>query len=504
MSLFNNTGSVKPRRSAFDLSYTKKFTCDMGQIIPIMVDEVVPGDHWTIGNMSVVRFAPLVAPILHKVTMKVSYHFVPYRLLWNNSESDSWEGFITGGKDGRNSATQPLWHPTNNAEGSLWDYLGFPPGIDPEKRRPVTFPRDAYNLVWNTFLRDETLQDEVALNNEDILNIGWPRDYFVSALIDQQRGVAPSLPISGHSHAVWTTSAVSVNVAGTTARLNNVVPLNQFYVSGATELVNLLGALNDNTVDLSSATTFNVADLRLAFQIQKWMERNNRAGYRYVEFLQAHYDVGGDLDQRLQRPEFIGMTSSPVVFSEVLQTSSTDATSPQGNLAGHGITATHNYAGKYFVKEFGLIIGLMWVVPDANYQDGINRQWLRQTRYDYFAPEFANLSEQAIENVEICAINGNTTDNQGIFGYQGRFDEMRFKPDMICSGMRTDYSYWHLGRIFDPANPPELNEQFIECVPRKDIFAVPSEPGLIVQFGNILKAVRPLPMSAEPGLIDHV
>ena len=207
-------------------------------------------------------------------------------------------------------------------------------------------------------------------------------------------------------------------------------------------------------------------------------------------------------DDRLQRPEYIGGSKSPIIFSEVLQTSSTDGTSPQGNLAGHGLTVSQSYCGKYHATEYGLVIGLMSVMPRTVYSQGINRQWLRRTKYDFYFPEFANLSEQAIENAEICA-TASSAHNTGIFGYQGRYDEMRTKDNMVCSQMRDTFDYWHLARQFDTGTPPTLNEDFVECIPRKDIFAVPSEPGLIVNFGNIIKAIRPLPIMGEPGLIDH-
>ena len=185
-----------------------------------------------------------------------------------------------------------------------------------------------------------------------------------------------------------------------------------------------------------------------------------------------------------------------------MQTSSTDAESPQGNLAGHGITVSHSFAGNYHAKEFGLILGVMSVMPRSMYQQGIDRQWLRRNKFDFFFPEFANLSEQAIENAEICA-TASESHNVGVFGYQGRYDEMRVKRSMVCGQMRDTFDYWHLGRQFDTASPPVLNGQFVTCIPRKDIFAVPSEPGLMVSFGNQLKVARPMPVTAEPGLIDH-
>lgn len=503
-NIFKNVGSLNPSRSVFDLSYEKKFTCDMGQLIPVLCDEMVPGDFFQFGNEAVIRFQPLVAPILHEVNMYVHIFFLPYRILWDNAGTDNFETFISGGVDGDETPTIPRWEPTNTAQGSLWDYMGFPVGIDPDGAYPIDMPRRAYNLVWNEYYRDESLQAEVALTNENILNRCWEKDYFTSSLPWQQRGTAPALPISGTTFADFT-DAISGTENWADARglaVTSVAPPDtHLYTANGTLNAHALSALNKNTVDLSSATTFDIADLRLAFQIQKWMERNARAGARYTEFLRAHFGVA-PRDERLQRPEYIGGSKSPVIFSEVLQTSSTDVTSPQGNLAGHGLTVSQSYCGKYHATEYGLVIGLMSVMPRTAYSQGINRQWLRRTKYDFYFPEFANLSEQAIENAEICA-TASSAHNTGIFGYQGRYDEMRTKDNMVCSQMRDTFDYWHLGRQFDTATPPTLNDDFVECVPRKDIFAVPSEPGLIVNHGNIIKAIRPLPIMGEPGLIDH-
>ena len=495
-NVYSQVGGLFPGRTAFDLSYEKKFTCDMAQLIPVMCDEVVPGDIFQIGAQAVIRFQPLVAPILHEVNMYVHYFFVPYRLLW-----DDWEDFISGGVDGDFADPIPEWEPTDTTVGSLWDFFGFPTGVDPDGAYPIDFPRRAYNFVWNEYYRDETLQTEVALTNETILNRDWEKDYFTSSLPWQQRGVAPALPISGTTSAVWpNASIVAGGAMGGTLSFSSVAD-NKLYVNNADPdyLANAKAFFGLNTVDLSSASTFDIADLRLAFQIQKWMERNARAGARYTEFLRSHFGVS-PRDERLQRPEYIGGCKAPVIISEVLQTSSTDATSAQGNLAGHGLTVANQYCGKYHAEEFGLIIGIMSVMPRSAYSQGIDRQWLRRTKYDFYFPEFANLSEQAIINAEIYA-TGVLADNQNIFGYQGRYDEMRTKNNLIVSQMRSTFDYWHLGRQFSSA--PSLNASFVSCVPRKDIFAVPAEPGLIVNFGNVVKAIRPLPYMSNPGLIDH-
>lgn len=494
--VFQNVRNLHPGRSMFDLSYEKKFTADMGQLIPVMCDEVLPGDYFKISNQSVIRFQPLVAPVLHEIYQYVHYFFVPYRLLW-----DDWEEFITGGTDGDYNDPPPEWSPVDTASGSLWDFFGFPTGVVPTGALPLDFPRRAYNLVYNEYYRDETLQDEILLTSEVIKNRNWEKDYFTSALTDQQRGVAPALPITGTTSAHWTDQVIINNAApgSLTVATGGADP--RIVINSAQGAENALNALNNNTVDLSVAATFDISDLRLAFQIQKFMERNQRSGVRYTEFLKAHYGIS-PRDDRMQRPEYIGGSKSPVIISEVLQTSSSDVTSPQGNLAGHGISVNAQFAGQYKALEFGLIIGIFSVMPRPAYQQGIDRQWLRKTRYDFPFPEFVNLSEQAITKAEICA-TGNSAHNTDIFGYQGRFDECRTKQSQICSQMRDTFDYWHCGRIFDPLNPPALNSDFITCIPRKDIFAVPSEPGLLVSFGNSITAFRPLPLQAEPGLIDH-
>lgn len=493
--LFKNVGSVNPGKSVFNLSYEKKFTCDMGQLIPVMCDEVVPGDFFEIGSQAVIRFQPLVAPVLHEINMYVHYFFVPFRILW-----DEWETFITRGIDGDQEPAIPEWDPTSFSEGSLWDFLGFPIDIDCDGVFPVAFPMYAYNTIYNEYYRDENLVTEVDIDQEEILNRAWEKDYFTSALLEQQRGTAPALPIDGTTSADFTSAVSGTSPDNASNRVQQYG--GSLYMPGGTVNADLLTALNKNTVDLSVASTFDIADLRLAFQIQKWMERNNRAGARYTEFLRSHFGVS-PRDDRLQRPEYIGGAKSPVIVSEVLQTSSTDVTTPQGNMAGHAIGVNDAYCGKYHVKEYGLIMGIMSVMPKPAYQQGINKQWLKKTSYDYYFPEFAHLSEQAIINAELCVKDNDSAYNNSVFGYAGRYDEMRIKQNMVCSGMRDTFDYWHLGRIFDPGSLPALNDSFITCVPDKRIFAVESDPGLIVSFANIIKAIRPLPIIAEPGLVDH-
>jgi len=483
----------------------------MGQLIPIMCDEVVPGDVFKIGNQAVVRFQPLIAPIMHEVNVYTHYFFVPYRILWKD-----WETFITGGVDGNDTtAVLPRWPlgSTVPTIGTLWDYLGLPL-VNPQGRLPLDFPRRAYYSIFNEYYRDETLQSKMDWEVAPVYPAGvirnrcWEKDYFTSALPWQQRGTAPSLPISGTTSAIWgVTPSMEwpAVVTGSNPMYGNGAPGN---VNTKTTLeagkVNL-ASINANTVDLSSATTFDVADLRLVFQIQKWMERNARGGARYTEFLRSHFAVS-PRDDRLQRPEYIGGSKSPVIISEVLQTSNTavapsaNKETPQGNMTGHGISVNQSFCANYRATEYGLIMGIMSIMPRSAYSQGIDRQWLRQTKYDFYFPEFANLSEQAIERCELYATNVEA-ENKTLFGYQGRYDELRFKRNQVCGLMRTTLNYWHLGREF--ASPPLLNSSFIECNPSKRIFAVTDEPGLIVNFGNLIKAIRPMPVQSNPGLLDH-
>jgi len=530
---FTNVSGLYPGRSVFDLSYEKKFNCDMGELIPIMCDEVVPGDTFKIGNEIVVRWQPLVAPILHEVNVYVHYFFCPYRLLWDEHDGlNSWEAFITGGPQGDLTPTLPVWDAAGavTEKGKIWDFLGFPTDINPIGAHPLDFPRRAYNTIYNEYYRDETLASETALTNNNLLFRAWEKDYFTSALPWQQRTQdGPALPIVGTTSAVFTDTNWPIAMALNTPSyplqpIQADVQANSGLVSSITQSGNpasgqvgtnlqvllsdsIRDILDENTVDVSTLSSFNIADLRLAFQTQKFLERNARAGVRYTEFLKAHFGVAAR-DDRLDRMEYIGGTKSPVIISEVLQTSTTGyvdsptSLTPQGNLAGHGITADRNFAGSYTVKEFGLIMGLMSVMPRSCYQQGINRQWLRQTKYDFYFPEFANLSEQAIENAEIYVAE-DALQNRDLFGYQGRYDEMRVKQSMVCNDLRDTFDYWHLGRQFETL--PTLNNTFITTKDniRKDIFASTDEPGLIVNFGNKIKAIRPMPVASNPGLIDH-
>lgn len=500
--VFQRTAPARVGRSVFNLSHSKKLTCDMGQLIPVCAVEMVPGDVFDISVEAVIRLQPLVAPLLHEVNAYFHYFFVPYRLLW-----DDWEDFITGGEDGTSAPTIPVWTPTDYAVGSLWDYMGMPTMLPASNAQPVDFPKRAYNLIYNEYYRDQTLVTELDITTaEDVQLRAWAKDYFTGALPWQQRGTAPALPISGVLDIDGKDSDITVK------NENDANPFNVYinHTGADVVLTSSPSASGDMRwvdpaleVDLSAGVTFDVSDLRLAFQVQKWLERNARAGSRYKEQLLAHFGNTGFNDARLDRPEFIGGAKSPVIFSEVLQTESSDASTAQGTMAGHGISVQARRIGKCRAPEFGVLIGIMSVMPRAQYQQGVHKTWLSRTKYDYYFPEFANLSEQPVYRSEILA-SGTPATNEIVFGYIGRYDHLRVMQDQTCGEMRVGhtYDYWHMGRYF--SSGPTLNQTFIETGDiRKDVFAAPSEPGLIVSVGNRIRAVRPLPIVANPGLIDH-
>jgi hypothetical protein len=575
----------------FDLSYEKKFTADFSWLYPVCHDECVPGDTWKIGCSAVIRFNPLVAPIMHQVTAKVYYFFVPYRILDQN-----WEEIITGGISGTSSKVPPVWPATaipghmdsfspsylnhgNGLMNSLWDFLGFPTDVSPASYtntpiKPLDYPRRAYYNVWVNYFFDENfwtvgnslmqgqnpnggwvndalhfIPDGVwlaprsgspstslwnAYQLNSLVQQSWARDYFTTSLRSQQRGTQPALPISGTLPVqfVNTNGEFPVKLVGLPSATDRENP--SFGVgSGTPRPVSISSSLLPSTdtgfvlsapvfdsqgttplsarVNLSGATTFNIADLRTAVQIQKWLERNSRSGVRYTEFLRAHFAVS-PRDDRLDRPEFIGSASMRVITSEVLQTSSTDSTSPQANMAGHGISVGGNYIGTYRVTEFGMLLGLMSIRPKPAYEDRLDRQWIKRTRYDFFFPEFQTLSEQGIYNAEL-RYKFNATTDSAIFGFQGRYSEMRFKHDLVCSQFRQsepqNFSYWHMSRHWGiqeavPAyNTLILYRGFNESSGAKRVLAVPSQPAFLVNFCNHLRAARPIPYDADPGYLDH-
>lgn len=526
---FQQVGGLNPGRSVFDLTHRRMLDCDMGQLIPILCEDLLPGDKFRISNEMLIRAQPMLAPIGTPIKAYIHYFAVPYRLLWTQ-----WEDFITGGEDGTLNPTQPKmgWvalsktpegiNLTSAAEGDLLDYLGFPVGKSftaSGATNPLIYPFKAYWEIMREYYRDENIDGDlweeddavgeggmnfeldgvVAVDGSKPFYRRWAKGYFESCLPWQQRGNALALPIYGSTFADFTAAFDPYNIAYDYDAISIRSDNNTIAVNNDTLESNAVAAFNKNNVDLSSATSVGISELRQSFQIQKWLERSARGGARYVEAIKAHFGVPIQ-DARMQRPEYIGGMQQPVIISEVLQTSSTDATTPQGNMAGHGISVGGGFAVDFTAPEHCIVMGIMSIMPEAMYQQGLDRRWTRETKYDYYWPEFAHLSEQSVLSKEVYY---NADANDGlIFGYQGRYDEYRYRASTAHGSLRGDLKYWHLGRIFD--SRPALNSEFLSTEGiRKDVFAVPSEPAFIVQVLNKVTAIRPMPMIADPGMIDH-
>ncbi len=531
-NLFNRVDQARVNRSVFNLSHEHSTTFDMGQLIPSLILEAVPGDIFTLQTELLIRLQPLVSPAFTEINATIHNFFVPYRIL-----DDEWEDFITKGLTGENSYSLPLWNPLKKGLRSLWDYMGFPIDVLPYGAQPIDYVRRAYNAVYNEYYRDENLQDEVSADNEDVLYRAWEKDYFTSAFTSPQRGTAPALPISGTTFADFNNvlhdggydlQGENILVAAQDPRKNasegpiNVIGFRESSNPTPTDYGWLKNTLNKNVIDFSNATTFDLEDFRWTAVIQQTMERAMRGGIRYTEWLKSMYGVA-PRDERLDRPEYIGGSKTPVIISEVLQTSQTTTDSPQGNLSGHGISYSNGRNGRYRVTEFGIIIGIISIIPRAMYHQGVSRQWTRRTPYDFFNPLFVNLGEQEIKESELYAQEYSETGishaiaehpddqshytdldhnhNLDIFGFQGIYNELRYMPSHVTGNLRPGQDMEHYTLVRDFDSPPGLNEAFIQCKPSKRIFAVQTDdPSFIVRMRHMISAVRPLPIQPIPGI----
>lgn len=434
---------------------------------------------------------------------------------------------------------------------------------------PIVPQNDAVELELNLTKKPDGSPTEYSnpVYNYMPQRVNWSRDLLTTALPFQQRGTAGALPITGTLQAVWENAPFITSDANPYDYDPPVAVFPKTHISGRTESdyfpsANTLGGnldnsvegaiiagsvngnlsttsplrvsvdgkyvtagnieqtdtgLNDNTIDLSNLASADVSDLRLMFAIQKWQERNARAGIRYKEFLLAHYGTHNG-DDRLQRPQFVGGSRTPILINQVLQ-QSYNADSAQGKYVGakfgEAMTADSNYSGKFYASEFGIFMSICFIRPKTSYMDGINRQWLQNTTFDFFNPLFVNLSEQEVFNEEVYAVDGDSdptedpASNRSIWGFTPRYQEFRFNNNMVTGKMRpieqtgadSTFHEWHMAREFDSL--PNLNGKFLQCDPSKRSFAVQDEVQYLVHIGNKIRALRPLPYMAEPGLIDH-
>jgi len=524
-SLFSQTVGNRPKRNAFNLSHERKFSMKMGNLVPILCEEIIPGDAWRCNSEVMLRMAPMVAPIMHRVNVYTHYFFVPNRLIWSE-----WEDFITGGEDGTEAPAMPtilsdfLTSSSKAANGSLADYLGYATASSTVSSggNTCSLPFRAYQTIYNEYYRDQNLEEPITVptvsgsDNTSAAALmtlrkrAWEKDYFTAALPWTQRGSEVTIPLAGSADVNLKTDYATIgkqkvyDQTGIPAGINNAlqVQATSADLNAVTGSVDMwLDPNNTMEADMSSVSATTIEELRKATKLQQWLERSARGGARYIEKILSHFGVVSS-DARLQRPEFLGGGKTPVVISEVLQTSSTDTETPQGNMAGHAVAVGNSHRFNKSFEEHGYIIGIISVLPKTAYQQGTRRHLLKDDKFDYYWPEFAQLGEQPVYQAELYD-DYLTANREATFGYQSRYSEYKYIPSSVHGDFKDSQSFWHMGRIF--TSSPSLNNDFVKAdtsgINERVFAAGDTEDQLWVQVYNNIKALRPIPKINNPSLL---
>lgn len=549
----NNINSVllrRPKRNKIDLSRVNKLTCEAGEIVPFFLEECIPDDSFKLATANRIRLAPQVLPLMHQIDVSMYWFFVPTRLLWSN-----WEEFITGGKDGTSAPIIPYFNfgqGTSSLKktagiGMLSDYLGIPTNSSSVTSGSITpqsynfLPFAAYVKIYNDYFRDENFTDEFPFELSDgyqslssssgdsstcvgciyggnlsapaaypwqrvyggCFLASWKKEYFTSALPNTQRGPIVNIPLGDTAPVVFGEAGESISVYPRTIGSVNQNPAtgDQVYDGALSGSSRITGNKRPLQADLSEATNTNIIELRRAFRIQEFLERMNAGGSRLTEMIYSMFGVKSP-DARLQRAEFIGASHNPVLVDAVYQTSASQENSPLADFAGKAISVGGQKPVSYYCKEHGYILGLMVIRPRPEYQNITRRHWLHGLtgKFDYFWPILAHIGDQAILNRELFPNNSGSTGNEP-FGYVPRYQEYRFALSETHGEMQSSLKYFHMNRIFDSL--PVLNQQFMNCNPRTDMFTVTDSKISHHYWCEILigcQAKRPVPKFGTPML----
>lgn len=530
---FSRVPQTSIQVSTFDRSHGVKTAFDSGYLVPIYCDEVLPGDTFDIdANFMAKMLSPMVSAPMDNIFLDTQWFFVPARLVWNNFTRMM--GERRNPSDSIDYLVPQIVAPEGGfSVGSLADYFGIPTGVSGLKVSALPFR--CYAKIWDDWYRAEQLQDSIIQKYEDLgdgnpNNIEWNKllrrgkrhDYFTSCLPAPQLGAGVELPlgdtapVAGNGMSLGFTNGADDLAFVQTAATHPQFVKSAFGAPAGTVAQDFQAGINKSiglttnpeksglVADLSKATAATINSLRMAFQVQRMLERDSRSGgCRVVEIIRAHFNTICP-DARLQRSEYLGGSSQLINISQMYQQSATDANTPQGNRVGVAQVFDRCKFSKSFT-EWGYVIGLVNVRVDLNYQQGLNRMWSRRGRYDFYWPSLAHLGEQAVLNKEIYA-QGNEKDDE-VFGYQERYAEYRYKPSLITGKLRstasTSLDVWHLAQVFDQL--PTLSPEFIEDNPPiKRVLAVQNEPEFILDCYIGCKATRPMPVYSIPGLIDHL
>jgi hypothetical protein len=513
------------KRSVFNRSHGLKTAFNSGYLIPIYADECLPGDTFNMRASLFGRLSTPTVPVMDNMYVDTFFFHVPYRLIWNNfkkmmGEQDNPADSISYLAPTMSVSTGEFAPAQKVTTGTLSDYMGIPANVTwgAQGLSITSLFHRAYNLIWNEWFRDENLQNSVTVDKGDgpdtpanyvLLKRGKRHDYFTSCLPWPQKGTAVTLPLGTSAPVVSDGSLTNLNYAGTVRNIN---------VNGTTMALTMAGAALGTggnvswgsptglIADLSTATAATINALRLAFQTQALLEKDARGGTRYTELIRSHFGVISP-DARLQRTEFLGGGSTAINISPIPQTSATGASGTvQGSLAAMG---TVSATGHGFVKSFtehGLVLGMASVRADLSYQQGLEKMFTRSSRYDWYWPSFAQIGEQPVYNKEIYATGTAATDN-GVFGYQERYGEYRYKPSKITgilnSNATTPLDKWHLAQKF--TSLPTLGSTFIQETPPIDrIVAITTEPQIIMDAYYNLTCARPMPVQGVPATLARI